>query len=145
MACNEAVYLAGILISLECFVRWNSDIFPNDPFQEFFSNVNLVFFAITSLTCLLTVYNVAGTQLLQSDSIQKYSAYLYMLDSVAAIGLGWSLCNRNKIGLLISLLLLTNFFMLHVVNRMFVTKKPTGLVSALHHNIFLNHILLSDS
>jgi hypothetical protein len=134
MACNEAVYLAGVLITVEYIARWNNEIVHVDFFQVMSLKVHLIFFLVTSLTCTLTALNVAGTQFLNSDLVQKYSAYLYMLDSVAAIGLGWSLCSRNLIGLLTSMLLLTNFFMLHVVNRMFVAKKPSGVVSYYYYN-----------
>ena len=135
MACNEAVSLAAILISLE-FVgrsyqsRQNRDEYSKDTtFDDYKNHCYIIFFLISIFATVIYVSVLKSVAL--PKSLEWYIPILYLFDSVGAIGLGCSLFYENKVGVFASMLVLTNFFLLHILHTLFA-KKGGGLVSDLH-------------
>jgi hypothetical protein len=132
MACDEAVHLAGILIFAEFALRWHKfrgdgdEYFKDAVFDDFKNHCYVIFFIISICS---TVFYVKG---LNSVSLPRwfkpYIPLLYFFDSAAAIGLGTSLFYENKVGVLLSMTVLTNFFLLHILHTLF-SKKGGNLVS----------------
>ena len=134
MACDEAVYLAAMLILFECIHRWYH--FPDDDsnylkdanFANFKNHMYIIYFLISMSS---TVFYVKGLQSTQFPKfLEKFIPLLYLFDSGAAIGLGCSLLFENRIGIVASMVVLTNFFLLHILHTLF-SKKGGDLVCGL--------------
>lgn len=143
MACDEAVIIAAILIFLEFIYRWynvedsTADTYIKDIIYNDFKNHIYVVFYIISICS--TVLYVKG---LKSPSIPRflepYIPLLYLFDSVSAIGLGISLYYEIRILMIVSMIFLTNFFLLHILHTLF-SKKGGELVSK--KDMFLCHFM----
>jgi hypothetical protein len=136
MACDEAVYLAVVVISLEFTYRWynsidNLDLYLEQQSFDVFKNHIYVIFYILSI-CSTLVYVKGLNKIPLPTKIEPYVPLLYLFDSIAAIGLGISLYYENRDGLLISMVVLTNFFLLHILHTLF-SKKGGTLVSKINH------------
>ena len=131
MACDEAVHAAAILILAEMIGRWchsqhdNDYYFKDTTFDDFKSHTYIVFFVISMCSTLFYVKPLKSVSI--PDLFEPYVPYLYLCDSVAAVGLGVSLCYENRGGVLASMVVLTNFFLLHILHTLF-SKKGGSLV-----------------
>jgi hypothetical protein len=133
MACDESVYAAGVLISLEFLYRWRNYDDSNDfhisdaTFSDFKNHIYIIFYLISISS---TILYVKGTKDVSFPKfIEPFVPLLYLFDSAGAIGLGLSLFYENRNGLLTSMVVLTNFFLLHILHTLF-SKKGGSLVSA---------------
>ena len=135
MACDEAVTLAAVLISLEFGCRWyqsrhdRDGYFEGTAFDDYKNHCYVAFFLIS--LCSTTLYVGVLNSVALPKSLEWYIPILYLFDSAGAIGLGFSLFYESRNGLLVSMMFLTNFFLLYVLHTL-LTKKGGGLVSVLH-------------
>ena len=150
MACDEAVYVAAILILLECIHRWyslldsDSDYLKDASFSNFKNHIYVVFFLISMCSTILYVKGLESMSI--PKFFEKFIPLLYLFDSVAAIGLGISLFFENRSGVIISMIVLTNFFLLHILHTLF-SKKGGNLVRNFPHAFFLSvyhHIAITS-
>jgi len=130
--CDEAVYLALAAIVAEFTLRLHESdgtlahgFLKDASFADFKNHVYVLFFVFSVCS---TVFYVRG---LQSPRLPlwlaPYIPYLYMFDSVAAVGLGISLHYEHRVGTVVSMVVLTNFFMLHILHSIFSAKKAHHL------------------
>jgi hypothetical protein len=132
MACDEAVHLAGILIFAEFASRWHKfqgdhdQYFKDTVFDDFKNHCYIIFFIISVCSTVLYVKGLNSVSL--PKWFKPYIPLLYFFDSAAAVGLGTSLFYENKVGVLLSMTVLTNFFLLHILHTLF-SKKGGNLVS----------------
>ena len=135
MGCDEAVTLAAVLISLEFGCRWyqsrhdRDGYFEGTAFDDYKNHCYVAFFLIS--LCSTTLYVGVLNSVALPKSLEWYIPILYLFDSAGAIGLGFSLFYESRNGLLASMVVLTNFFLLHVLHLLFA-KRGGGLVSVLH-------------
>ena len=131
MACDEAVHAAAILIFAEFVFLWihsrhDNDLYFKDTiFDDFKNHTYIVFFVISMCSTLFYVKPLKSVSI--PVFFEPYVPYLYLCDSVAAVGLGVSLCYENRRGVLASMVVLTNFFLLHILHTLF-SKKGGNLV-----------------
>lgn len=141
MACDEAVHLAALLIFAEFAFRWyqvrgdEDQYFKDTTFDDFKSHCYVIFFIISICSTLLYVKGLHSVSL--PNCLKPYIPLLYFFDSAAAVGLGVSLFYEEKVGLLLSMIVLTNFFLLHILHTLF-SKKGGNLVS--YHHVILEDI-----
>lgn len=132
MACDEAVHLAGIFIFVEFASRWHKfrgdkdQYFKDTVFDDFKNHCYIIFFIISICSTILYVKGLNSVSL--PKWFKPYIPLLYFFDSAAAVGLGISLFHENKVGVLLSMTVLTNFFLLHILHTLF-SKKGGNLVS----------------
>jgi hypothetical protein len=143
MACDEAVYLAVLVISLELTYRWynsidNLDLYLEQQSFDVFKNHIYVIFYILSI-CSTLIYVKGLNKIPLPMKIEPYVPLLYLFDSIAAIGLGISLYYENRNDLLISMVVLTNFFLLHILHTLF-SKKGGTLVSKINYVYICTYI-----
>jgi hypothetical protein len=130
--CDEAVYLALAAIVAEFTFRLHEGdgtlahgFLKDASFADFKNHVYVLFFVFSVCS---TVFYVRG---LQSPRLPlwlaPYIPYLYMFDSAAAVGLGISLHYEHRVGTVVSMVVLTNFFMLHILHSIFSAKKAHHL------------------
>ena len=137
MACDEAVHAAAILILAELIDRWyrsrhDSDhYFKDTSFDDFKNHTYITFFVVSMCSTLFYVKPLNSVSI--PVFFEPYVPYLYLCDSVAAVGLGVSLCYQNRRGVLASMVVLTNFFLLHILHTLF-SKKGGSLVRAYPKN-----------
>ena len=132
MGCDEAVYLAFAVVIFEFWYRLNCDksrniIYLKDiEFQYYIIEIYVIFYVLSICSTILYVSALKCPSL--PRRFEPYIPMLYTTDSVAAICLGYSLLYENKIGVVLSMIVLTNFFLLHILHNIF-SKKPGSLVS----------------
>lgn len=132
MACDEAVIAAAVLIFIEFVSRWHQSrnnpdkYFKDTAFDDFRDDCYVVFFMIS--ICSTVFYVRVLKNMSPPKSLEWYIPLLYLFDSVGAIGLGYSLFYENRNGVLVSMTVLTNFFLLHILHTLFA-KKGGSLVS----------------
>ena len=135
MACDEAVTFAAALISLEFGCRWyqsrhdRDEYFGDTAFDDYKNHCYVTFFLIS--VCSTIFYVRVLNSIALPQSLEWYIPILYLFDSAGAIGLGYSLFYENRNGVLVSMMVLTNFFLLHILHTLF-SKRRGGLVSVLH-------------
>ena len=144
MACDEAVYVAAILILFECIYRWyhfpdnDSDYLKDASFANFKNHMYIIYFLISMSS---TVLYVKGSQSAEFPKfLEKFIPLLYLFDSGAAIGLGCSIFYENRVGVVASMIVLTNFFLLHILHTLF-SKKGGDLV-CVHVICFTLYIII---
>ena len=143
MACDEAVYAAALLIFSEFLHRWHTSPDTDDyllkdaAFEDFKNHIFIVFFLVSMCSTLFYVKGLSNRSL--PRFLEKYIPLLYLFDSAAAIGLGISLYNEHRTGVLVSMVVLTNFFLLHILHTLF-SKKGGDLVG--EHLLLGQHIRL---
>lgn len=136
MGFDEATYLAAALISIEALVRLRWVVSGNDvgnayyynPFAVQASTVFVVFFAISMLSTALFVWRCHKWSIFKSPSVQQFLPFLYMIDSLGALILGYNLYHENITGVMVAMTLLTNFFMLHILHGVFSGKGHNHMV-----------------
>ena len=132
MACDEAVHAAAVLIFAEFIHRWyhsrrdNDLYFKDTTFDDFKDHTYIIFFVISMCSTIFYVKPLNSVSI--PVLFEPYVPYLYLCDSLAAVGLGISLCYENRTGMLASMVVLTNFFLLHILHTLF-SKKGGSLVS----------------
>jgi hypothetical protein len=135
MACDEAVFLALWVCMVEyahrCYNDESSPIFvySDQPltFEDFKCKVFVAFYIISLSSTFLYVEG------LKSPTVPAFLKSLvplfYLFDSVAAVGLGYSLYKENELGVIVSMIILMNCFLLHILHSIFNAKKAESLVS----------------
>jgi hypothetical protein len=110
-------------------------------------------FLISYILCIIT--QLSGfkdiTYISKSESFRSLLSILHGLDGFAALLIGMSLYYKSKIGLWLSLIMITKIFLIHLLNRLILAKKSDlGLLaectqttkSYLHHVssfLFISH------
>jgi hypothetical protein len=144
MGCDEATYLAAVLIFIEVIHRCVQN--PPDDFQtpvpqyvtEFAyakSYVFLAFFVLSMTSTALFVWKLHTLSIFKNYAVQQSLPYLYMIDSIGAICLGYSMYYRNVWGMVGAMTLLTNFLMLHVLHGVFSGKGHNDMVRSRTHTM----------
>ena len=136
MACDEAVYLALAICIAEyyyrCYVKVDSpiNVYANHgiTFEDYKCKVFVAFFIIALSSTFFYVEGLKSPSV--STAIKAYVPVLYLFDSAAAIGLGYSLTIKSETGMFISMVVLMNFFLLHILHTIFNAKKAVTLVSS---------------
>lgn len=146
MGFDEATYLAAALISVEALIRIKWVISDNSvdsayfysPFAIEASTVFIVFFAVSMLSTALFVWRCHKWTIFKNPTVQQFLPFLYMIDSLGALILGYNLYYENISGVVMAMTLLTNFFMLHILHGVFSGKghnhmvRLSSLVGTLH-------------
>ena len=125
--CDEAVYIAAAINVAEFANRlFHSDgtldtsYLRDTTFSDFKNHIFILFYVFSICS---TVFYVSGLKSPKfSPKLESYIPLLYLYDSAAAIGLGYSLYYEHRYGVVISMVVLTNFFMLHILHSIFSTK-----------------------
>lgn len=155
MACEESVYLALILLIIESLHRhnlYNSNLWFEGyedqytlTFFQWKGPIFLGFFFASLAFSFLFVLYFQKASIWSSPTIQSYLPYMYMFDPIGAILIGYGQLRSDFLIFLAGLFVLTNFFMLHVLQRIFAKKKPVGLVSSLFYFILIYPDFLLES
>jgi hypothetical protein len=133
MGCNEAVYIAAVLSVLEFIsvlrhedeTSWNSYL-RDARFVDFRTHIYVVFYFLSICSTILYVEGLKSPKF--NPVLEPYIPFLYIYDSLAAVGLGYSLYYEDRQMMVISMIVLTNFFLLHILHTIF-SKKGGSLVS----------------
>jgi len=136
MGFDEATYLAAILVLIETVVRvqWVASGNQVDsshyysPFAIQASLVFIVFFALSIISTALFVWRFHKWTIFKNQMVQQCLPFLYMIDSVGALILGYNLYYENIGGVIFAMILLTNFFMLHILHGVFSGKGHNDMV-----------------
>lgn len=155
MACEESVYLALILLIIESLYRhnlYNSNLWFEGyedqytlTFFQWKGPIFLGFFFASLAFSFLFVLYFQKASIWSSPIIQSYLPYMYMFDPIGAILIGYGQLRNDFLIFLAGLFVLTNFFMLHVLQRIFAKKKPVALVSSPFYFILIYSDLLLES
>ena len=131
MACNEAIYLACAVIFLESMERYRSsyEIAIDDSFNYWKGKIFVLFCVGSIISTIAYAKYPNVSAVCKNPNVQEYLPFIYMFDSLGGILLGYSIYYKNIVLMNVSMLILTNFFMLHVLHAVFAKKKPHGLVS----------------
>eukprot|EP01038_Epipyxis_sp_PR26KG_P011663 gene11663-15615_t len=70
-------------------------------------------------------------KIFSNRKVQNFLPYLYIFDSVAALFLSLAIYLENYILFIVSMTFLCNFFLLHILHRVFNAKKPDGMLDEL--------------
>lgn len=148
MGFDEATYLAAALISVEALIRFGwvtsnnsfNSAYYYSPFAIEASTVFVVFFAVSMLSTALFVWRCHKWSIFKNPTVQQFLPFLYMIDSLGALILGYNLYYENITGVVVAMTLLTNFFMLHILHGVFsgkghndmVKMNPLGGISSAH-------------
>jgi hypothetical protein len=143
MACDEAVYFATLLVTVEGCYRWLfPDIFSDIAVKQYepafyaAKGPVFVFFFVGSLCfTILFVLKLHESSIFKIFWLQAMLPYLYTVDSIGAIFLGYGLYYSHFATFVLGMVLLTNFFMINSLHRIFAKKKPDGMVSP----VFINY------
>lgn len=136
MGFDEATYLAACLILVEAIVRlqWITSANQADsvhyysPFAIQTSMVFVFFFVLSVISTALFVWRFHKWSIFKNQTVQQCLPFLYMIDSVGALVLGCSLYYENIRGVIFAMVLLTNFFMLHILHGVFSGKGHNNMV-----------------
>lgn len=152
MACEESVYLATVLLFLEASYRYyrfrfNEDfVSDNTHFtNDFFILKGKAFFFFFAGSVFFSYFYLRYWQnwkVWSTPFVRSALPYLYMFDPLAAILIGYGQYYNHQVSFLLGLIILTNFFLIHVIQRIFAKKKPIGMVSRCS-SLFSNSWLLS--
>ena len=138
MGCDEATYIAATIIIAEVVHR----AAYGGPFVwDFPASKNIVFvsfFVLSMLSTVLFVWRFHSWSIFKNRSVQQFLPFLYMIDSIGALYLGHSLYYEHTTGVVISMTLLTNFLMLHILHGVFSGKGHNDMVR--DHRITLNFV-----
>lgn len=128
---DESTYASLALIAGESLVRLRSggasSVFTNHlndeerDFINFKYKVYLVFYTLSVLSCFWRDPPFLKVKII-IDSIPL----MYAFDSVAVCLLGYSIYYQSRAGLVASMLVLTNVFLLHVLHHIFSGKHSRG-------------------
>ena len=125
--CDEAVYLAAAINIAEFFhrIRQSDGTLGNSylreaSFADFAMHIYIIFFLISICSTVLYVSGLHSPKL--PSQLEPYIPLLYLYDSIAAIGLGCSLYYEHRIGMVLSMFVLVNFFLLHILHSIFSMK-----------------------
>jgi hypothetical protein len=135
MACPEAVYLSYILLVWELWC-WREhgwyDSTENQPllFQQKFQRIYLIFLVVTLMIAVLNKRNSLPA-FLNYGFVIAIIPYFYLTDSLAAVALAYAIIHTNLSSAVLYLEVLSNFFMLNVINKTFAPSKPHGTVVSL--------------
>lgn len=128
MGCDEATYLAAAIIFAETYNR----TFQNGPFAwDFSASKDLIFasfFVLSMLSTVLFVWRFHAWSVFKDKTVQQCLPFLYMIDSVGALCLGYSLYYESPLGVVVAMTLLTNFLMLHILHGVFSGKGHNDMV-----------------
>lgn len=91
--------------------------------------VFIAFFALSMLSTTLFVWKLHALPIFRNPRVQQFLPFLYMMDSLGATILGYSLHHKNIVGVIAAMLLLTNFLMLHILHGVFSAKGHGSMVS----------------
>lgn len=139
MGCDEATYIAAVLVFVESIHRaiegpvsdFDRSLQPKDDLA--FSNakayVFILFFVLSMLSTTFFVMGLHNLSVFKNPNVQQFLPFLYMMDSVGALILGYSLYIKHISGVIFAMTLLTNFLMLHVLHGVFSGKGHNDLVS----------------
>ena len=135
MGCDEATYLAAALIFVEYSIRFSSccttDVIAVDAFPSTKDVIFIVFFILSMSSTMAFVLFLHKWSIFKNATVQQCLPFLYMIDSIGATCLGYSLYTDNNFGVTVSMLLLTNFLMLHVLHGVFSGKTHNNMVRIL--------------
>ena len=143
MGCDEAVYAAATIIFFEVLHRWynsSSDdgrYLKDESFDNFKNDVYIIFYIISMCSTIIYVRGLRSPSL--PKLFEKFIPLLYLFDSVGAIGLGLSLFYEYRFGVILSMVVLTNFFLLHILHTLF-SKKGGDLVSNSYSDLISNFL-----
>ena len=138
MGFDEATYLAALLIGVESVVRFVWVISSNStdspyhysPFAMKASLVFAIFFALSMVSTALYVLRFHKWPIFKNPTVQQYLPFLYMVDSVGALILGYNLYYECIEGVVLAMIILTNFFMLHILHGVFSGKGHNDMVGS---------------
>lgn len=118
---NNIVHFSLGCVCLEIVYR----VFSSNALNVVYWNDGGLIFFYSYTLCILT--QLLGfkdlTIISKSEYFRSTLSLLHALDGVAALLIGISLYYRNKIGLWMSLLMITKFFLIHLVNRLILASK----------------------
>ena len=138
MSCNEAVYFALILLFIEFYLKFQTEStynytqaeLPHVKFNQQFRILYIVFMVLALFMATLNYFKYFQNTFLNQSYFTDKIAYFYALDSFAALGLGYEMYHENFVGCIFYMIILSNLFLLFIVNRIFApTKNRDSLVS----------------
>jgi hypothetical protein len=132
MGCDETTIIALFFVAIEAWVRKDSQFERYHGFDDsFWRWKGPCFFLFYILSVFSTICNYYGFHLnsiLNHPQVRSNLPYLYLTDSVGALILGYSLYYSHFPSFIFSLIILTNFFLVHIMHSIFAMEKPVSLV-----------------
>lgn len=144
MGCDEAVYLTAFLILIESIVRFHWATFFLEDSSELSPQlwrmkgpIFAIFYLVSLVATTGHVYGFFFKFITDNARLRNLLPYLYVTDSFGALVLGYGLYCNNIWWFLGGLLVLVNFFLIHIMHSIFSMEKPSNLVSLILFQVLI--------